>query len=92
VAVDDNSRYANTGTYIGTDTNGRQVEGFELRPVPTTTGFFYFTPSGADRLDLIANTFYHDPRKFWRICDASDQLDPFDVIAPNVPILLPENR
>jgi len=91
VAIDDTSRYADILTYVGTDTNGRQLEGLELRPVPQTSGFFYYTPTDNDRLDLLANEFYHDPRKFWRICDASDQLDPFDVIAPNIPILLPEN-
>ena len=31
-----------------------------------------------DRLDLFANLHYRDPTQFFRIADASDQLDPFD--------------
>jgi hypothetical protein len=35
----------------------------------------------SDRLDLIANRTIGDSEQFWRICDASDALNPFELIA-----------
>jgi len=37
--------------------------------------------TGADRLDLIATNAFGDPEQFWRICDANDAMNPFDLTA-----------
>jgi hypothetical protein len=34
----------------------------------------------ADRLDLIAARTFGDPLQFWRIADANDAMDPFDLL------------
>jgi len=34
-----------------------------------------------DRLDLIADRILGDPEQFWRICDANDAMNPFDLTA-----------
>ena len=43
-------------------------------------------------LSADAQRYFRDPKKFWKICDASDVLDPFDVIVPGRPILIPPNK
>lgn len=37
------------------------------------------TVAAEDRLDLIAVRTIGDPEQFWRICDANDALNPFDL-------------
>ena len=32
-----------------------------------------------DRLDNVTATYLGDPEQFWRICDANDALDPFEL-------------
>jgi hypothetical protein len=34
-----------------------------------------------DRLDLITARTLGDPEQFWRICDANNALDPFELVA-----------
>jgi hypothetical protein len=63
-----------------------------LREIPNIPAVFVQTPTAADRLDTLASTNYRDPTQFFRICDGSDQLDPFDVIEPGVPLPIPPQR
>jgi hypothetical protein len=35
-----------------------------------------------ERLDLVAQRTLGDPLEFWRICDANDALNPFDLVEP----------
>ncbi len=37
------------------------------------------TVTEGERLDLIAAKTYGDPEQFWRICDANDAMNPFDL-------------
>lgn len=34
-----------------------------------------------DRLDLITARTLGDPEQFWRVCDANNAMDPFDLVA-----------
>lgn len=89
--IDKTSRYAGVGTYVAEDSTGEAVEALELRPVePTRSGFLHI-PNEAERLDHLAWRYLDDPRRFWRICDASDELDPFDVVSPGRPLSIPSN-
>jgi hypothetical protein len=38
------------------------------------------TVSQGERLDLIAARTLGDPEQFWRICDANDAIDPFELV------------
>ena len=55
-------------------------------------------PSGTrstqgDRLDQLAYTYYGQPRKWWRICDANPEfLSPLDARRPRTPWLRPASR
>lgn len=64
----------------------------DLRETPPATGVLQLTPTDSDRLDLLAWRFYRDPTRFWRICDASSRLDPFDVLAPGEPLPIPPDK
>jgi hypothetical protein len=92
VAINTGSRYGKVGTFTGTDSNGTQREGLELRPIPSRPARFFYTPLETDRLDLLAFRYYHDPLKFWKICDASDHLDPFDVVVPGKVLPIPPDK
>lgn len=39
------------------------------------------TVTQGDRLDLIAARTFGDPEHFWRICDANNAMNPFDLTA-----------
>ena len=65
------------------------VDEADLLPIDEA---FALTATATDRLDLLAHRFYRDPTKFWRICDASDHLDPTDVVATNAVVVIPPNK
>ena len=90
--IDRKSRYRSTPTLSVTDDLRVEHPLLDLREVPETTGVYRLTPTDADRLDLLAARYFKDPLKFWRICDASDHLDPFDVIEPGDPVLIPPDK
>jgi hypothetical protein len=89
--IDKKSRYAKLPTAEIPGPDGEMHKIIELRETPRTGGFFYAIPVAGERLDHLAHRYYRDAHKFWRICDASEYLDPFDVIAPGVPVLIPPN-
>lgn len=86
------SRYAKTKTIIPQAANREASEMIDIRDIPNVTGVFYITPIDTDRLDLLAYRYYRDPLKFWRICDASEQMDPFDVVESGESLLIPPNK
>ncbi len=90
--VDKRSRYARTPVRTITDRRGEELAVFELREIPPTDGVLHLTATATDRLDLLAHRFYRDPTKFWRLCDASDHLDPTDVVATNAVVVIPPNK
>lgn len=89
---DKTSRYASTALVTWTHPSGERYELRALREIPTRTSVFAATPSATDRLDLLAARFYRDPLLFWRIADAADHLDPFDIVAPGEPVAIPPNK
>ncbi len=90
--IDRKSRYRKTPTLAPADTPGESVELLDLRVIPKTTGIYRLTPTDSDRLDHLAWRFYREPTRFWRICDASDVLDPLDVLAPGDPVTIPPDK
>lgn len=86
------SRYQKTAVVQIPQTGAQPVRLVGLREIPRIASVFFLTPTAEDRLDRLANQHYRDPRQFFRICDASDQMDPFDVIEPGVPLPIPPQR
>jgi hypothetical protein len=90
--IDKTSRYARTGTFVGEDASGERVETLELRAVTSSPAAFIHTPVEGERLDHLAYQYFRDARQFWRICDLSDELDPFDVVVSGKSLGIPPLR
>lgn len=90
--IDKRSRYRTTPVLTVTDELGQEQPLLDLREIPASDAVFQFTPTASDRLDQLAWRFYRDPTQFWRICDASHHLDPFDVLEPGEPVRVPPKR
>lgn len=71
---------------------GEEFELRELREIPRRDVVFSATPIEGDRLDLFAERFYRDPMLFWRLADASEHLDPWDMVVAGEPVPVPPNK
>lgn len=87
--IDRRSRYTRTPAVTVDDGHGGTQPLLDLRPTPATVSVLRIVPTASDRLDLLAYRYYRDATRFWRICDASSELDPFDVLAPAEPLPIP---
>ena len=91
-----NSRYYSlpTGTYVTPD--NRSIVYVRRRFLPQTNTFallLQHTVTDSDRLDNVTAQYLDDPQRYWRICDASDLLSPFDLTAvpgSTIDITLPQ--
>ena len=90
--IDRKSRYSSTPVLTVDDGRGGTHPLLDLRETPPTPSVLHVTPTDSDRLDLLAFEYYRDPTRFWRICDASSELDPFDVVAPGEPMPIPPDK
>jgi len=78
------SRYYSLETATFTLPDGRIVAYKRRRFLPRGEGMdllMEVTVTEGDRLDLIAFRTLGDPEIFWRICDANDAMNPFDLVA-----------
>jgi len=78
------SRYAGLPVLTHTGPGGRTVSYFGRRILPAGSAMplvMGVTVTQGDRLDLIAARTFGDPEQYWRICDANDALDPFELTA-----------
>lgn len=77
----DTSRYRKQPAEVTVDARGRRLMSRRLRPPPQVHGAFTHTVADGDRLDRLAWAYYHQPRRWWRICDANPAfLDPQDLL------------
>jgi hypothetical protein len=90
--IDRRSRYATTPVISVDDGHGSVQPLLDLRIAPPATGVLRIVVTDSDRLDLLAWRYYRDPTRFWRICDASGELDPFDVLAVGESIIVPPDK
>jgi hypothetical protein len=81
---DPTSRYYDLKTYTWTAPGGRVIAYVERRFVPPGDAMpllVEVTVAQGDRLDLITARTLGDPTQFWRVCDANNALDPFELTA-----------
>ena len=74
---DSESRYYELADLTHTLPDGRKVLYKERRLVPQAGGPLETVIGQSDRLDLVAARTEGDPLRFWRICDANVELNPF---------------
>jgi hypothetical protein len=77
------SRYSSLETATCTLPDGRIVAYKRRRFLPRGEEMDLLvevTVTEGDRLDLIAARTLGDPEIFWRVCDANDAMNPFDLV------------
>ena len=85
-----NSRYLNVRDYTVAGPTGAPVTVKRARPFAARDGTFQYTVKQGDRLDLLANTFYRDPRLWWMIAEANpDLMYPDDLLEPGLILTIP---
>lgn len=80
---DPKSRYYTLETATTTDENGRTVAYVKRRFLPqgsTMNTLADVTVKQGERLDLITARTLGDPEQFWRVADANNAMDPFDLV------------
>lgn len=81
---DHTSRYYRIETATYTTRDGRTISYKRRRFLPQGERLpllVEVTVTDGDRLDLIANRTLGNPEQFWRICDANNAMNPFDLVA-----------
>ncbi len=87
------SRYANVAELEFRDNQGRVIRYKKTRFIPETTADMGHRVSAGERLDHIADRYYNDPERFWRICDANRAMWPDDLVSePGSVILIPPSE
>ena len=79
---DPGSRYAALETATRVQADGRRVAYVRRRFLPQGRALptlVEIAVEQADRLDLITSRTLGDPEHFWRVCDANDAMNPFDL-------------
>lgn len=65
------SRYRRSPVFASANAAGLPIQVADLRLPPPTDGSFAHVIQEGDRIDNLANQYYRDPRKWWRIADAN---------------------
>lgn len=92
MSVDRKSRYVKSPRISWVRADGSAVDLIGSTPRPPRASVFSATATDSDRLDTLAARYYRDPGKLWKIADASDQIDPFDIVEPGSPIDIPPDK
>lgn len=87
------SRYEKVTTLTYLDPTGRLIAYKGVRYIaaaPATVGHQLVQ---GERLDLLAQRYYRDPERFWRICDANLATWPDDLlIEPGATLAIPPSQ
>jgi len=76
------SRYYSLETVTLTTSDGREIAYKRRRFLPNPSDMQFVAEvvvTQGDRLDLITARTLGDPEHFWRICDANNGMNPFDL-------------
>lgn len=89
----DGSRYQRVADASFVDGQGRKLQLKATRePASTELALTYQVREG-DRLDSLAQKFFHDPRKWWLIADANpDVMTLEELLVPGRQLRIPKDR
>ncbi|HSR98985.1 MAG TPA: hypothetical protein VLM79_18145 [Kofleriaceae bacterium] len=65
------SRYRRSAIVATVNLDGQPIHAAELRTPPPTPGTFLHRVEEGERIDNLANRYYRDPLRWWRIADAN---------------------
>lgn len=94
--LDPNSRYATLETATLKLADGRVAVYLRRRFLPSSEAMKLLAEvpvTQGDRLDLLTHRTLGDPEQFWRVCDANDAMNPFELMAEEgtvVRVAMPE--
>lgn len=88
------SRYEKVArlAYTVTDADGIQHRVIPMRVIRPTAATVSHVMRSGERLDLLAFQYYRNAEKFWLIADANQAMDPEDLLAPGLPVMVPPDR
>jgi hypothetical protein len=75
------SRYETIPEGQITDVTGRVVRYKQIRFIPDTRARSAHQVTHGERLDHLADRYFRDAERFWRICDANRAMWPDDLVA-----------
>lgn|SRR4030042_420539 len=81
---DTNSRYYTKDTSTFTTTDGQEITYVQRRFLPHGEDrplLIEAKVNASDRLDLITDRTLGDPLQFWRVADANNAMNPFDLVS-----------
>lgn len=67
------SRYNGLNDVVAPDVKGRMLQSKSLRLTPVVDGEVLHNLEDKDRLDILGSTYYKEPGKWWRFCDANTE-------------------
>lgn len=79
---DTKSRYAKLEVATWTDPDGRQLRYVRRRFLPQGSAqptLVEVTVQAVDRIDLLTSRTLGDGEQSWRVCDANDAMNPFEL-------------
>ena len=81
---DSTSRYYSKETATYTTSDGKEITYVTRRFLPQGEDrplLVEATVNASDRLDLITSRTIGDPQQFWRVADANNAMNPFDLVS-----------
>jgi len=86
------SRYLRVAEYSTVDASGSRRTLKRAREAPLVEVAQLYQVREGDRLDLLAQKFYRNPRKWWLIADANPRfLSPDELLVPGEVIFIPRD-
>jgi len=84
-------RYLNITKIL--NTQGRRYTSNPIYPfIPPTEDDTYIISTNGDRYDLLANSFYNDPKLWWIIASANNATADNLALEPGIQIRIPANK
>jgi hypothetical protein len=86
------SRYEKVKDYTFRRIDGSQVVIKQKRSIPQPKAKLIHTVQEGERTDILADRYYNDPLKFWKLGDGNDEMDAERLVAePGRKITVPPN-
>lgn len=83
------SRYADSDLVTVESKTGDRIVIVPGDPSSYTFNYINYVVKGLDRVDLIAQAFYSDPKVWWRIADANPEIMDWTVLKAGTLIRIP---
>jgi hypothetical protein len=88
----DGSRYQKVESYLFRRRDQSEVLLKKKRDIPQARALLIHAVQEGERTDILAQRYYRDALKFWKMADGNEELNPEQLLAqPGAKILVPPN-